>query len=152
LFSVSWDPVWSPLRVIEMGYINANPHSNETTAFKNPSEPGKSQALLLQEVESYFASGTLDPTKRVRCTNLPPIYFQHRGHSMTIVGFEKREDGRKRLLVFDPSFKDPWVVRKLIGKDFRGRTLVQFHVSVSLNAYRRGIKYLRKFEGFEIMR
>jgi hypothetical protein len=71
---------------------------------------------------------------------------------MTIVGFEKREDGKKRLLVFDPSFKDPWVVRKLIGKDFRGRTLVQFHLSVSLNAYRRGTKYLRKFEGFEIMR
>lgn len=133
-------------------YIDANTHSNETTAFKNPSEPGKSQSLLLQEVESYFASGTLDPTKRIRCTNLPPIYFQHRGHSMTIVGFEKQKDGRKRLLVFDPSFKDPWTVRTLIGKDISGRTLVQLHLAVTLNAYRRGGRYLRKYEGFEILR
>ena len=33
----------------------------------------------MEDVEKYFQSGVLDPQKRVRQTNLPPIYFQHAG-------------------------------------------------------------------------
>lgn len=36
-------------------------------------------------------------------TDLPPLYFQHSGHSRTIVGIEKLSDGTRNLLVFDPS-------------------------------------------------
>ena len=56
----------------------------ETQGFRNP-EPGKSEALLLEEVENYFMSGVVDPTKRIRPTNLPPIFFQHPGESRAAV-------------------------------------------------------------------
>jgi hypothetical protein len=34
---------------------------------------------------------------------LPPIYFQHDGHSRTIIGYEVNNTGKNSLLLFDPS-------------------------------------------------
>ena len=36
---------------------------------------------------------------------VPPLYFQHSGHSRTIIGIEKRVDGELYLLVLDPSIR-----------------------------------------------
>jgi hypothetical protein len=33
---------------------------------------------------------------------IPPIYFQHEGHSRTIVGYEKLFTGKINLIIFDP--------------------------------------------------
>lgn len=67
---------------------------------------------------------------------------------MTIVGFERRKDGSKNLIVFDPMFHDAANVLRLVGNDnFR-----QKYPDDMLRAYRRGVKYLKKYNEFEILR
>jgi hypothetical protein len=66
------------------------------------------------------------------------------GHSMTIVGFEKKTDGTVNLLVFDPMFRESCDVIKQSFKHENPWKL--------LRAYRRTVKYLRKHNEFEVLR
>lgn len=67
---------------------------------------------------------------------------------MTIVGIEKKFDGSKNLLVFDPMFHDAPDVIKLIGKtSWSVKNPAEF-----LRAYRRNMKYLKKYRAFEVLR
>ncbi len=66
---------------------------------------------------------------------------------MTIVGIEKQIDGARNLIVFDPMFHDSPRVVDLIGKRFHLK-----NPGLLLKAYRRGGKYLRKFNELEILR
>ncbi|KAH9909816.1 peptidase family C78-domain-containing protein [Xylariomycetidae sp. FL2044] len=109
--------------------------------------PGVAEAMLFNAVESYFMSGRFDPEEKVRCTGLPPIYFQHRGHSLTIVGLEKRTNNTAELLVFDPMFRDPSSITCHVGRRF-----VHRHPDDALKLYRRGNKYLKKYTEFEILK
>lgn len=119
----------------------------DAQGFKNKKEAGKAEASLLVNVERYFQQGIFNPEDRMRCTTLPPIYFQHAGHSMTIVGIEKQTGGRANLLVFDPMFRDAAVITQRIGRKFKYK-----HADSALNAYRRGHKYLRRYREFEVLR
>lgn len=119
----------------------------EAEGFKNKKEAGRAEAKLLVSVEQYFSQGIFDPKDKVRSTTLPPIYFQHAGHSMTIVGIEKKPDGKANLLVFDPMFHDAQVVTQRVGRKFKYK-----HADSALNAYRRGHKYLRRYREFELLR
>ncbi|KAK1760730.1 peptidase family C78-domain-containing protein [Echria macrotheca] len=110
-------------------------------------ERGRSEALLMEYVENYFQSGVQDPTQRIRQTNLPPLYFQHAGHSMTVIGFERQRSGAKNLIVFDPMFHDASNIVKLVGRKFE-----YTFVELALKAYRRGSTYLRKYREFEVLR
>ncbi|KAF4412239.1 Ubiquitin carboxyl-terminal hydrolase ZUFSP [Colletotrichum fructicola Nara gc5] len=110
-------------------------------------EPGRSEAKLMYAVEQYFKHGMQSPPAKVTCTELPPIYFQHAGHSLTIVGFERQKNGPSNLLVFDPMFRDPPALAQLIGQTFKHRSADE-----SLKPYRRGSKYLRRYREFEILR
>ncbi|KAH8821704.1 peptidase family C78-domain-containing protein [Xylogone sp. PMI_703] len=103
--------------------------------------------LLYQAVESYFLLGSTDTQSKVRRTELPPIYFQHPGHSMTIIGFEKTRDGSQNLLVFDPMFSDASNVTKLVGQEFTHKSPYNL-----LKAYRRGLDYLGKYQEFELLK
>ncbi|TIC99940.1 Zinc finger with UFM1-specific peptidase domain protein [Colletotrichum higginsianum] len=114
--------------------------------FKDP-EPGKSEAKLMMAVEQYFRQGTHSQPSKVTCTSLPPIYFQHAGHSLTIVGFERQKHGPVNLLVFDPMFRDPPALSRLIGQTFKHKSADE-----SLKPYRRGAKYLRRYREFELLR
>ncbi|ORY72031.1 peptidase family C78-domain-containing protein [Pseudomassariella vexata] len=116
----------------------------EAQGFKD-TRPGSAEMKLLRYVQDYFESADFDPRDKVRRTTLPPIYFQHRGHSLTIVGLEKRHDGETELLVFDPMFGDPRTITKYIGRTFEGST------DKALKLYRRGNKYLRKYYEFEVL-
>lgn len=69
------------------------------------------------------------------------------GHSMTIVGFERRMNGSGDLLVLDPMFKPSPGVSRFIGVQFRTAAPEKL-----LKAYRRGSSYLRKYSTFEILR
>ncbi|KFY26327.1 hypothetical protein V493_04163 [Pseudogymnoascus sp. VKM F-4281 (FW-2241)] len=103
--------------------------------------------LLIKTVEEYFRAGCADSTSKIRTTQLPSIYFQHPGHSMTIVGLEKKLDGSINLLVFDPMFHDAPDVIKHIGKmSFSVKNPAEY-----LRAYRRNMKYLRKYRAFEVL-
>jgi hypothetical protein len=66
---------------------------------------------------------------------------------MTIVGIEKKLNGSTSLLVFDPMFHDSPDVIKLVGKSFSAKNPAR-----SLRAYRRDLKYLKKYKAFEILR
>ncbi|KAK1594712.1 peptidase family C78 [Colletotrichum navitas] len=111
------------------------------------SEPGKSEAKLMLAVEQYFGQGAHGEPSKVTCTTLPPIYFQHAGHSLTIVGFERQKHGSANLLVFDPMFRDPPALSRLIGQTFKHRSADE-----SLKPYRRGAKYLRRYREFELLK
>ncbi|KAJ5728002.1 hypothetical protein N7493_004332 [Penicillium malachiteum] len=103
---------------------------------------------LYMEVATYFRSNiALEDEKRVFVTDLPPIYFQHQGHSMTIIGFEIRDDGRANLLVFDPMFKTSPAMQRLIGTSARSNNPGRL-----LKAYRRGATYLQKYKIFELLK
>jgi zinc finger-containing ubiquitin peptidase 1 len=69
------------------------------------------------------------------------------GHSLTVVGLERRKDGSRNLLVFDPMFKPSPGVFKLLGKRFIHRAPEEM-----LRAYRRGELYLRRYSDFELLR
>ena len=66
---------------------------------------------------------------------------------MTIVGFEKKTDGTRNLIVFDPMFHDASNIIKLIG-----RTFVHKYPEDLLKAYRRCNKYLKKYNEFELLK
>ncbi|KAI1633659.1 peptidase family C78-domain-containing protein [Biscogniauxia mediterranea] len=109
--------------------------------------PIDAEKMLFDFVERYFESGAYSRQDKVRCTALPPIYFQHRGHSLTIIGFEKHDDGAADLLVFDPMFHDSESVTDHAGRRFRHKA-----PDGALKPYRRGRKYLKKYNEFEILR
>ncbi|KAI9818573.1 MAG: hypothetical protein M1827_000632 [Pycnora praestabilis] len=117
----------------------------EPNAFGDDESTSARERLLLA-VEDYFTSGITEVDQKVHRTSLPPIYFQHPGHSLTIIGFERRKNGSCNLLVFDPIFKTSPSVCRLIGVRFkRGRQ------DDILKAFRRNDKYLRKYRAFELL-
>ncbi|OBT78486.1 hypothetical protein VF21_00977 [Pseudogymnoascus sp. 05NY08] len=119
----------------------------DAQAFKTDGKQGADE-ILMRNVEEYFRAGSVDITSKIRRAQLPPIYFQHPGHSMTIVGIEKKLDGSKNLLVFDPMFHDAPDVIKLIGqKSFSVKNPAEV-----LRAYRRNMKYLKRYRAFEVLR
>lgn len=78
-------------------------------------------------------------------TTLPPIYLQHPGHSLTIVGLEVRKDDSMSLLVFDPAFNQS------PGAERVGRRMTSHNPSGIMRAYRRDKKYLKKYSEYEIL-
>lgn len=60
------------------------------------SADGKLHPALFDWVKNYF-----EETSEFK----PPLYFQHQGHSRTIIGIEERAQGNARLLILDPSHK-----------------------------------------------
>ncbi|KAH6622172.1 peptidase family C78-domain-containing protein [Boeremia exigua] len=109
---------------------------------------GKVQAhdLLLLAVERYFAQAAVDDGSGVHKTLLPPIYLQRPGHSLTIVGFERRSDSYCNLVVLDPVYATSPAMHKLIGR----KNIKSARPEV-MHAYRRGPSHLRKFAAFEIL-
>lgn len=79
-------------------------------------------------------------------TLLPPIYLQQPGHSITIVGFERRRDGSSNLIVFDPMYSTSPAMHKLVG-----RKNIRTARPEVLYAYRRGSGQLKKHAAFEIL-
>ncbi|KAE8552853.1 hypothetical protein EYB25_004232 [Talaromyces marneffei] len=116
------------------------------------SAPGyRAHDMLLQDIANYFRSGCppalLDSNEKILETNLPPIYLQHQGHSLTIIGFEINTAGSANLLIFDPMFRTSPAVQRLIGKFVRPSD-----TSRILKAWRRGPPYLQKYKEFEILK
>ncbi|KAG9247883.1 peptidase family C78-domain-containing protein [Calycina marina] len=121
--------------------------SCDAQAFKSTKNGPKAIDLLLDSVEAYFLGGATNLNPKIRRTSLPPLYFQHPGHSMTIAGFEKRRDGTRNLLCFDPIFHDSVQVTQKIGQTFECKSPADL-----LKAYRREAKYLRRHSEFEILK
>ncbi|KAJ9211534.1 hypothetical protein DTO166G4_6814 [Paecilomyces variotii] len=120
----------------------------EANAFHETKQLRAYDALLINVAE-YFRQGvSLEGNDKVLKTDLPPIYLQHPGHSLTIIGFEVREDGTANLLVFDPMFRTSPAIQRLIGTSVRPSA----NPARLMRAYRRGTSYLRKFKAFETLK
>ena len=118
-------------------------------AFKDQ-DGEKARRNLFEAIDHYFRAGASDDQadEKIRCTSLPPIYFQYPGHSLTIVGIEHQKNGQPQLLVFDPAFRDSNSIMKLIGKEFKGKSTTANNLA---QAYRRDDKYLRRHREFEVL-
>ena len=105
---------------------------------------------LLYAIAEYFESYKGDDEdQKVVSTNLPPLYFQHQGHSMTIVGIEVDKRGVMTLIVFDPMFNPSKPIKKLTaGGSLRSIKDPQ----LLMRAYRRDKTYLKRYNEFEILR
>ncbi|KAI0120036.1 peptidase family C78-domain-containing protein [Nemania sp. FL0031] len=125
----------------------------EAEGFKSSPKDGVAEAALFAYVKRYFESASFDPRDKVRRTSLPPIYFQHRGHSLTIVGLEQRLSGSPKLLVFDPMFHDPAGIIRIAEHDkHKARIPIHRSPESALRLYRRGNNYLKKYHEFELLR
>jgi len=111
-------------------------------------KPFSSPQDLLDYVEEYFSSASATAEEDIVGTQKPPIYLQHSGHSMTIVGLEKHEDGGRSLLVFDPFFAPSDTMKSLAGAKRIGSKV---KCNALLRAYRRGMTYLGKYNEFEVI-
>lgn len=122
----------------------------EALTFKTSEEYSDRLAVegLLDYVEAYFMSG--EDTAKVHgtsyITQLAPIYFQRVGHSMTIVGIERKKDGSRNLLIFDSTYKTSNPIRALV----RGQR-TQSSPDALLRAYRRSDTSLATWDEFEIL-
>ncbi|KAH9827337.1 Peptidase family C78 [Teratosphaeria destructans] len=103
---------------------------------------------LLDYVEAYFLGGAKEDqvSGTSHVTKLAPIYLQRRGHSMTVVGIERKDDGSRNLIVFDPSFETSQSVKNLI--DGRKTTA---KVENLLKPYRRSDASLARWNEFEVL-
>eukprot|EP00054_Salpingoeca_dolichothecata_P025060 m.172920 g.172920 ORF g.172920 m.172920 type:complete len:738 (+) comp25229_c0_seq2:30-2243(+) len=73
----------------------------EFVDFHAKGKEGESHQQLVDWVWMYFANAEHHLANPVARTNKPPLYFQHSGHSRSIVGIEKYENNYS-LLVLDP--------------------------------------------------
>lgn len=104
---------------------------------------------LLDLVEACFEKAGTESGK-VRKTVLPPMYFQQRGHSLTVVGLEKSKDGHRILLVFDPAYRPSPAIQKLLGHS-SSRPTSKRQVEDLLEPYRRCTARLKKHRNFELL-
>lgn len=114
--------------------------SDSSTAFAEES--------LLDWVQHYFETAAIPDNKKVQCTLKPPIYFQRPGHSLTIVGLEIRRDGMRSLLVFDPMYQAPTLMKQMV--DVGPRRIVGPNNKL-LNFYRRSEYRLQSYRDFEAL-
>jgi hypothetical protein len=121
----------------------------EADAFVN-NGPLLAYENLLYAVAEYFEGyKDDDDDQKVVSTDLPPLYFQHQGHSMTVVGLEVDTRGIMTLIVFDPMFNPSKPIKRLAeGGPFKSIKDPQ----PLMKAYRRDKAYLKKYKEFEILR
>jgi zinc finger-containing ubiquitin peptidase 1 len=122
----------------------------EATAYTTTKEVDAFETMLCAVCEYFDDDSSKDNVDKVVVTDKPPIYFQHRGHSMTIVGLEQRLDGVLNLVVFDPMFNPSPALKKLALANttaFRSPEPEKL-----LKAHRRGEKYLQKYKEFELLK
>ena len=63
------------------------------------------------------------------------------------MGVEIRKSGEMNLLILDPMFKTSPALCKLIGGKVKAHNPERL-----LKAYRRGVKYLEKYDSFEVLK
>ena len=133
----------------------------------------KAVEQLLDYVEQHFCSDCTTsekPTQIVKSgvhqTAKPSIYLQRPGHSMTIIGLERTKGGSRRLLVFDPAWRPPKLMRAATvveegaiteTKAARGKASPLSAIENSaklrqwwtLRQYRKSERFLRRWDAFE---
>lgn len=122
----------------------------EAAAYTTTNSVVADETMLCAVCEYFDDESTEDNDDKVVITEKPPIYFQHPGHSMTIVGVECRSDGLVNLVVFDPMFNPSLDLKRLALS--RSRSFKCNAPEKLMKAHRRGDKYLSKYRAFELLK
>ncbi|KAJ9500214.1 hypothetical protein H2202_004009 [Exophiala xenobiotica] len=122
----------------------------EATAYTTTGNVEACETMLCAVCEYFDDDLTKDNVDKVVITDKPPIYFQHQGHSMTIVGVESRMDGDVNLMVFDPMFNPSPALKKVVMSGSTSFNCAE--PEKLLKAHRRGEKYLGKYRDFELLK
>lgn len=122
----------------------------EASAYTTTNPVAADETMLCAVCEYFDDESTKDNVDKVVITEKPPIYFQHQGHSMTIVGVESRSDGHVNLVVFDPMFNPNLDLKRLALN--RTRSFRCNAPEKLIRAHRRGDKYLSKYRDFELLK
>ncbi|KAL1302551.1 hypothetical protein AAFC00_002933 [Neodothiora populina] len=112
---------------------------------KQTNNKQKAYERVLDFVESYFQEHCTK-TGRITITNRAPLYLQQPGHSLTIIGLERRKDGSRNLLVFDPGFAPSNTILGFIGKQNIHQRLSGRDIDMLMRVYRRGDRELQKYD------
>ncbi|XP_006648212.2 zinc finger-containing ubiquitin peptidase 1 isoform X1 [Oryza brachyantha] len=119
---------------------NVSPRSSSSELCREDAENMRGQQVLVDWIWNYFGSkhsDKLENSRRVLVSDKIPLYFQHQGHSRTIVGIQ-RQNGqhgspdRFTLLILDPGHRTSDLERALRSKTGWQRLL------------KRGVHTLRK--------
>ena len=106
---------------------------------------------MMGAVCSYFDDeSSSNATDKVVMTDRPPLFFQHQGHSMTVVGVELDINGRTSLVVFDPTYNPAPRLKQLALSEKTAFTSP--HPAKLLRAHRRDERYLARHKAFEIVK
>jgi len=103
---------------------------------------------LFDYIEAFYIGGieTAKHHGTSHITKLAPIYLQREGHSMVVVGLERKKNGSRNLMVFDSSFATSTPMKKSInGQPTRASP------DTMLKAYRRSETTLMRWEEFEVL-
>ncbi|KAF0895378.1 hypothetical protein E2562_012408 [Oryza meyeriana var. granulata] len=103
---------------------NVTPRSTSSELCREDAENMRGQQVLVDWIWNYFASkrsDKLDNSRRVFVSDKTPLYFQHQGHSRTIVGIQKQNgqcgnQERFALLILDPGHGTSDLERALRSK------------------------------------
>ncbi|CEJ94558.1 hypothetical protein VHEMI10081 [[Torrubiella] hemipterigena] len=117
------------------------------------SQTGKSSyAQLVDVVQAYFSNSRQQTSihgEKIHQTELSPIFLQRPGHSLLIIGVEKRDNGHYNLLVFDPDYRYPDNITKLLAKLRISRfSKLRDHIT---SCYRRSDEHFAKYSEIEIL-
>jgi zinc finger-containing ubiquitin peptidase 1 len=116
--------------------------------FSNPPSPSPSPSP--PSASSSEVGGTRTETEtKVHQTQLPPIFLQRPNHSLSIVGLEKLQSGKRRLLVFDPAWRSPSALREKSEEEMA--KLTGWQAKLALAQYQKRERYLRKYRRFEAL-
>ncbi|CAL4890543.1 unnamed protein product [Urochloa decumbens] len=102
--------------------IKNNPPKSSSEPCREDAESMRGQQVLVDWIWNYFASECSDKFTRphVTVSNKTPLYFQHQGHSRTIVGIQKKKgrgsQDQYTLLILDPGHRTADLERTLRSK------------------------------------
>ncbi|KAK5949346.1 hypothetical protein OHC33_009699 [Knufia fluminis] len=123
--------------------------SAEAAAFSSDSKK-QAYTAMMEAVCKHFDDGSdSNNTDKVVITDKPPLFFQHQGHSMTVVGVELDNNYEANLVVFDPMYNPSKQLKNLAMNNrltFSSPTPDRL-----MKAHRRDEKYLGRYRAFEMI-
>jgi Peptidase family C78 len=104
---------------------------------------------LVKYLDEYFrVSGTqkddVSSNSSSRITTRAPLYFQHAGHSRTIVGIEHLNNNKINFLVYDPSKRPSKAIKEFTADHGKSDSVLKpFRVSIDDIAKKKEYQILR---------
>jgi hypothetical protein len=118
----------------------------------NVNEGIMAHETLFNKIEAYFKAAvpvnqSTNPSERIiHRLSCPPIYLQHPGHSVTVVGLERHKNGKRYLMVLDPMYVTSRAMDSLLDSGPRNIRKRQPEI---LDSYRRGESEFKKYRYIE---